>query len=87
MGESGAEPTLRAYLTVLRRRQWWVLTLALLGLGASLGLSLTQAKQYTATAQLLVQSTGGNSAFNSNQNPVTSTDVQTELQLVTSAQV
>jgi succinoglycan biosynthesis transport protein ExoP len=87
MGESGVEPTLHTYLTVLRRRRWWVVTLTLLGLGAGLALSLTQAKQYSATAQLLVQSPGGSSALNSSQTPVTSTDVQTELQLVTSAQV
>jgi capsular exopolysaccharide synthesis family protein len=87
MGESGVEPTLRTYLMVLRRRRWWVVTLMLLGLGASLALSLTQAKQYSASAQLLVQSAGGSSALSSSQAPVTTTDVQTELQLVTSAQV
>ena len=58
MIESGSGPTLRSYLVTLRRRKWWVIAFALLGLAASLALSLRQAKQYSATAQLLVQSTG-----------------------------
>src|ERR1700761_2490291 len=88
MAESGVEPNLRTYLAVLRRRKWWVATIAILGLAVSLAFSLTGQKQYSATAQLLVQSVGSNLALNSgSQAPVTSTDVQTELQLVTSAQV
>jgi succinoglycan biosynthesis transport protein ExoP len=87
MADSGAEPTLRAYLMVLRRRRWWVVVITLLGLGASLALSVTSQKQYTASAQLLVQSVGVDQALSTVQTPVTSTDVQTELQLVTSAQV
>jgi succinoglycan biosynthesis transport protein ExoP len=87
MADSGAEPTLRAYLMVLRRRRWWVVVITLLGLGASLALSVTSQKQYTASAQLLVQSVGVNNSLSSGQVPVTTTDVQTELQLVTSAQV
>ena len=58
MAEPGAEPTLRGYLHVLRRGRWWVAAVSLLGLGMSLALSLTATKQYTATAQLLVQSVG-----------------------------
>ena len=88
MAESGVEPNLRTYLAVLRRRKWWVATIAILGLAVSLAFSLTGQKQYSATAQLLVQSVGSNLALNSSaQSPVTPTDVQTELQLVTSAQV
>jgi succinoglycan biosynthesis transport protein ExoP len=88
MAESGVEPNLRTYLAVLRRRKWWVASLAILGLVVSLAFSLTEQKQYSATAQLLVQSVGSNLALNSGaQSPVTATDVQTELQLVTSAQV
>jgi uncharacterized protein involved in exopolysaccharide biosynthesis len=58
MAEHGSGPTLHVYLTVLRRRKWWVIMFALLGLAASLALSLREAKQYSATAQLLVQSSG-----------------------------
>ncbi len=87
MAESGGEPTLRSYLVVLRRRKWWVISVALLGLAASLALSLTEPKQYSATAQLLVQPAGGNLVLNATQAQITTTDVQTELQLVTSAQV
>lgn len=87
MAESGVEPTLRTYLMVLRRRKWWVIAFALLGLGVSLAIALTQPKQYSAVAQLLVQPTGGNLALGSAQTQVTPTQVQTEMQLVTSAQV
>src|ERR1700743_1552786 len=89
MAEPGAEPTLRGYLHVLRRGRWWVAALALGGLGASLALALTATKQYSATAQLLVQSTANVNPNTSEaaQLGVTSSDVQTELQLVTSAPV
>jgi polysaccharide biosynthesis transport protein len=88
MAELGAEPTLRGYLRVVRRGRWWVAAFSLLGLGISLALSLTATKQYAATAQLLVQS-AGNLSLDSGASPaeVTSTVVQTELQLVTSARV
>ena len=59
MAEPEAEPTVRAYVHVLRKRQWWVAAFTLLGLAVSLALSLTQQKQYSASAQLLVQATGG----------------------------
>jgi polysaccharide biosynthesis transport protein len=88
MAELGAEPTLRGYLRVLRRGRWWVAAFLLLGLGISTALSLTATKQYAATAQLLVQS-AGNLSLDSGESPaqVTSTVVQTELELVTSARV
>ena len=56
MAEIGGAPTLRTYLTVLRRRKWWVILIALMGLGVSLAAALSEPKQYSATAQLLVQS-------------------------------
>src|SRR5580700_6351411 len=88
MAAPGAEPTLRGYLHVVRRGRSWVAAFSLLGLGISLALSLTATKQYTATAQLLVQSVGSvNLATDSNNIYITPTEVQTELQLVTSAQV
>jgi succinoglycan biosynthesis transport protein ExoP len=88
MAEPGVEPTLRGYLHLLRRGRWWIAAFSLVGLGVSLGLSLTATKQYSATAQLLVQSTGNVSlSAGSGQSLITATDVQTELQLVSSAEV
>jgi succinoglycan biosynthesis transport protein ExoP len=88
MAEPGAEPTLRGYLHVLRRGRWWVAAFSLLGLAVSLALSLTATRQYSATAQLLVLSTASvTPSTGPGQSVITNTDVQTELQLVTSAQV
>src|SRR6202045_1858545 len=88
MTEFGTEPSFRAYLHILRRRKWWVGLAAALGLAASLAFSLTAQKQYSATAQLLVQpSINASGAGVTQPQPVTQTDVETELQLVTSAPV
>ena len=88
MTEFGTEPSFRAYLHILRRRKWWVGLAAALGLAASLAFSLTAHKQYSATAQLLVQPSINASGVGVTQpQPVTQTDVETELQLVTSAPV
>ena len=80
------EPTLGSYLAVLRRRKWWVIAITVLGLVASLGYSLTEPKAYSASAQLLVQAETEVTTAGSPQ-PITSTDVLTELQLVTTAPV
>jgi len=87
MTEFGTEPTFRAYLQILRRRKWWVGLIAVLSLGASLAFAFTAHKQYSATAQLLVQSSFDPSGGALQEQPVTQTDVETELQLVTSAPV
>ena len=87
MAEAGNGATLRTYLVVLRRRKWWVIALAVLGLAVSLALSVRQAKQYSATAQLLVQSSGQGVSLGGAPQAVTTTDVQTDLQLATSAPV
>jgi tyrosine-protein kinase len=84
MAEFGTEPSFRTYLHILRQRKWWVGTIAVLALAASLAFSLTAHKEYSATAQLLVQPSFDTSGT---QQPVTQTDVETELQLVTSAPV
>jgi capsular exopolysaccharide synthesis family protein len=86
MAEPSNGATLHSYLVVLRRRRWWVIAIALLGLGVSLALSLTQTKQYSATAQLLVQSSSQGVTLGAAQQ-VTTTDVQTDMQLATSAPV
>src|SRR5260370_5456851 len=87
MTEFGKEPSFRAYLQILRHRKWWVGSITLLGLAVSLAFSLTAQKQYSATAQLLVQPSVNASGLGAAQQPVTQTDVETELQLVTSAPV
>ena len=87
MTEFGTEPSFRTYLYTLRRRKWWVGSIAVLGLAASLAFSLTAHKQYSATAQLLVQPSVNTSGLSVVQQPVTQTDVETELQLATSAPV
>lgn len=88
MTEFGTEPSFRAYLQILRRRKWWVILTAAAGLAASLAFSLTAHKQYSATAQLLVQPSVNASGLGASPlEPVTQTEVETELQLVTSAPV
>src|ERR1700676_71527 len=88
MTEFGTEPSFRTYLHILRQRKWWVGAITMLGLAASLAVSLTAHKQYSATDQLLVQPTINASGLGGvQQQPVTPTDVATELQLVTSASV
>ena len=87
MTEFGTEPSFRAYLQILRHRKWWVGSITVLGLAPSLAFSLTAHKQYSATAQLLVQPSVTASGLGAAQQPVTQTDVETELQLVTSAPV
>jgi len=85
--EFGSDPTLRSYAQLVRRRKWWVISFALLGLAVSLAISFTEAKQYAASAQVLVQPSTQAGALGATQQPVTTTDVQTMLQLVTSAPV
>ena len=85
--EFGSDPTLRSYAQLVRRRKWWVIGLTLLGLAASLAISFTQQKQYSASAQVLVQASSQTGALGASMQPVTATEVQTMLQLVTSAPV
>jgi len=85
--EFGSDPTLRSYAQLVRRRKWWVIAFALVGLMVALAISFTETKQYAASAQVLVQPSTESSALGSTVQPVTPTDVQTMLQLVTSAPV
>jgi capsular exopolysaccharide synthesis family protein len=87
MAEFGTESSFRTYLHILRQRKWWVGSIAVLGLATSLAFSLTAHKEYSATAQLLVQPSIDTNGLSGGQQPVTQTDVETELQLVTSAPV
>ena len=57
------------------------------GLAVSVVLSLTEPKQYSATAQLLVQASNQGLSLGGAAQQVTTTDVLTDLQLATSAPV
>jgi receptor protein-tyrosine kinase len=81
------EPTLSGYAQVIWRRKWVVLLITVLGVGLSLAYSLPQRKQYSATADLLVQTQNPAVTQTGAQSPITPTDVLTQLQLVTSAPV
>jgi uncharacterized protein involved in exopolysaccharide biosynthesis len=85
--ELGTEPVLRSSLIVLRRHKWWVIAITAVCVATSLGYSFLAHKQYSATAQLLVQASTDVTMPGLQQQPVTQTDVQTALQLVTSAPV
>jgi capsular exopolysaccharide synthesis family protein len=79
------EATFGSLLAVLWRRKWWVIAVTVLGLVASLGYSLTEPKAYSASAQLLVQAEA--EVTTAAPQPITPTDILTELQLVTTAPV
>jgi polysaccharide biosynthesis transport protein len=88
MSEFGTDPSFRTYLHIVWQRKWWVCAITALGLATSLAFLITAHKQYSATAQLLVQPSVNLSGLSGAQEqPVTQTDVETELQLVTSAPV
>ena len=76
-----------AYVDVLHRRMRWVIAGTLIGLAGSLAYAFTAPHQFSASAQLLVEPSAVVGAFGSTAQPVSQTDVETELQLVTSTQV
>jgi capsular exopolysaccharide synthesis family protein len=78
---------LRSYLRVLRRRKWWVILCTGLALAGAIAYAFNAAKEYSATAQLLVQPQSGTLALTTPAQTITATDVATELQLLTSAPV
>ncbi len=73
--------TLRTYPRVLWRRKWWVIVFTLAGLLAATGYAFAAHKQYSATAQLLLQTPTGTT---STPTSIATTQVGTELQLLTS---
>ena len=54
-----SEVDLRTYLRVLRRRKWWVIVCTGLALAGAIAYSFSATKEYSATAQLLVQPQSG----------------------------
>ena len=85
--ETGSDLTLRSYVQTVFKRKWWVISVALAGLMVGLVISISQPRQYAATAQVLVQATSQATALGTTEQPVTSTDVQTMQELVTSSPV
>ena len=88
--DTAAEPDLRSYLNVLNRRKWVVALVTVLCVAAALGFSLLQSNKYTATAEVLLQPPGSSNALNSASAgavSLTPTDLQTAIQIMTSAPI
>lgn len=85
--ELTSDSALHGYLLILRRHLAWVTVPAFLGLAGGVAIPFAQPKQYSATAQILVQASGVAGIPGGSQSPVTPTDVQTLQQLVVSAPV
>ena len=83
----GSEVDLRTYLRVLRRRKWWLIGCAGVALAGAIAYSFSATKQYSATAQILVQPQNGTLPLTTPGQTITPTDVSTELQLLKSAPV
>ena len=77
-----AEANLRTYLRILRRRFLWIVVITGLSLVVAIVFIVLQKKQYSATAELLVQPSSGVVPIGGTQQTVSPTDVLTELQLV-----
>jgi len=81
------EIDLRTYLRILRRRKWWVIVCAGLGVVGAIAYAFSATKEYSATAQLLVQPQNATIPLTSPAQTITTTEVATELQLLSSAPV
>ena len=79
--------SLRALLQIIGRRFPWLLAVTILSVAAAVVFLGVQKKQYSATAQLLVQPTSGSVPISGTQQTISPTEVLTELQLVTNAPV
>lgn len=85
---AGTEPDLRQLGQVLRRRKWRVVTATLLGLGCGLAYSAILPPTYTSDAQVLLQSSSAANLITGAQpSGLSSTDIQTQADLATSAPV
>ncbi|WP_267423478.1 MULTISPECIES: polysaccharide biosynthesis tyrosine autokinase [unclassified Curtobacterium] len=59
--------TLQQFLTVLRRRRWWVALITLLGVGTGVGVSLVMTPVFRATTSVFVSVSGGASVTDLSQ--------------------
>jgi len=81
------EPSLRTFFAVIRRRFPWLLAVTVLGVAVGVAYVGIQKKEYSATAQMLVQPSGGSVSASGVQQAVSQTQVLNELQLITNAPV
>jgi len=79
--------TLRTYLQVVGRRFLWLLSVTVLCVAGAVAYSAVQKKEYSASAQLLVQPASGSVPISGTQPTISSTQVATELELVASPPV
>ncbi len=84
---SAPDVNLRTYLRILRRRKWWVILCTGLAMAGAIAYSFTATKEYSATAQLLVQPQNATLPLTSPAQTITPTDVATELALLNSGPV
>ena len=82
-----SEVDLRTYLRILRRRKWWVIVCTGLAVVGAIAYAFSATKEYSATAQLLVQPQNATIPLTSPAQTITTTQVATELQLLSSAPV
>lgn len=75
-GSGADEPQFLEYVRALRRRKWWVVGAALVGIGGAAGYAYTSTKVYTASATVLVTGTP-----NLNGNTPSGTVNQQQLQI------
>jgi capsular exopolysaccharide synthesis family protein len=79
---------LRSYLRVLNRRKVTIFVVFVLVVAPVLGYSLSQSKRYTATAAVLIQPNGTPPQLGgTNTTTLQPSDIQTQVQLITSAPV
>jgi capsular exopolysaccharide synthesis family protein len=84
-----SDQALTEYLEILARRKWWVVAVTVFVVAAALGLSATQVKMYTATAQVLAQTTAlpSSAAQVNPTQPISTDQVATYDHLATSSAV
>jgi capsular exopolysaccharide synthesis family protein len=81
------EGNLRNYFQIIGRRFPWLLAVTVLSVAVAVAFIAVQKKQYSATAELLVEPASGLVPISGTQQTISPTDVLTELQLITNAPV
>ena len=79
--------SLRTLLQIIGRRFPWLLAVTLFSVAVVVAFSIVQKKQYSATAELLVQPASSLVPISGTQQTISQTEVLTELQLITNAPV